>query len=272
MPENQNPLIYRMEDNVAFIEINRPETKNALNFRCWQLLDKYLEKIESSRKIRALIITGHGEKMFSAGFDINPSDKFMLDMFKALQEKDNRKLDEGFAYIQTILLKLAHLPIPTIAAINGACYSGGLELALACDIRVVRENTVLCFQETRLGLIPDLGGSVRLARLVGPGRAKDLVFSARKIMPGEAKEMGLINHVFPEKSFMADTMDYVKKITENCPGSLKAVKDIIDETVIMDEKAAMVFEREKAVENVLRGDCVEGIGAFLEKRVPRWSE
>ena len=272
MSENQNSLIYRKEDNVAFIEINRPEKKNALNHQCWQLFDNYLEKIESSREIRALIITGKGEEMFSAGFDINPSDKFILDMFNALQEKDSRILDEGFVYVQTILSKLAHLPIPTIAAINGACYSGGLELSLACDVRIVKENTMLCFQETRLGLIPDLGGSVRLVRLIGPGKAKYLVFSARKIMPGEAKEMGLINHVFPEKSFMADTMDYVKKITENCPGSLKAVKEIFDETMTMDENAAMAFEREKAVENVLRGDCIEGIGAFLEKRTPKWPE
>jgi enoyl-CoA hydratase/carnithine racemase len=196
MSENKDILIYREEDRIAFIEINRPQKKNALNWECWQLFNEYFDKLRAHPDIRALVISGHQEDIFSAGVDVTPTDKFITDMFQALEKKDREKLVEGFAFIQKVLSKLAHLPFPTIAAINGLCYSGAVELAVACDIRLVKEETVICLQETRLGLIPDLGGTVRLAALIGPGRAKDLIFTAREILPDEAKALGLINHVF----------------------------------------------------------------------------
>jgi enoyl-CoA hydratase/carnithine racemase len=170
-----------------------------------------------------------------------------------------------------VLSKLAHLPFPTIAAINGLCYSGAVELAAACDIRVAREGAVICLQETRLGLIPDLGGTVRLAGLIGPGRAKDLIFTAREILPDEAKELGLINHIFPKENFKSQVIEYVKRITANSPSALRAVKEIINATAAMDEDEALKFEREKAAENALSEQCLEGIGAFLENREPRWN-
>ena len=171
MPDNKDILIYREEERIAFIEINRPEKKNALNWECWQLFDEYFDQLGINPDIQALVITGHPEDVFSAGVDVTPTDKFITDMFRALEKKDREELIEGFAFIQNVLSKLAHLPLPTVAAINGLCYSGAVELAAACDIRVAKENAVICLQETRLGLIPDLGGTVRLARLIGPGRA-----------------------------------------------------------------------------------------------------
>jgi len=111
------------------------------------------------------VITGHPADIFSAGVDVTPSDTFITDMFQALQNQDKEKLVDGFAHIQSVLTKLARLTFPTIAAINGTCYSGAAELALACDLRVAKAGAVICFQETRLGLIPDLGGTVRLAKI-----------------------------------------------------------------------------------------------------------
>ena len=270
MPENKNILIYREEDRIAFIEINRPEKKNALNWACWQLLDEYLDKLSIQADIRALVITGHQEDVFSAGVDVTPTDKFIMDMFHALENKDKERLVEGFANIQNVLSKLAHLPVPTVAAINGLCYSGAVELAAACDIRVAKENAVICLQETRLGLIPDLGGTVRLSRLIGPGRAKDLIFTAREILANEAKELGLINHIFPKEKFKHHVLEYVKQITANSPSAVSAVKQIINATATMDEDEALKLEREKAAENVLTEQCIEGITAFLEKRDPDW--
>ena len=191
-------------------------------------------------------------------------------MFEFLQKKDKEKLVQGFAYIQDVLFKLACLPLPTVAAINGLCYSGAVELAAACDIRVAKEGVVICLQETRLGLIPDLGGTVRLAGLIGPGRAKDLIFTAREISSDEGKELGLINHIFPKENFRSHVIDYVKSITANSPSALRAVKEIINATASMDEAEALAFERKKAAENVLSEQCLEGIGAFLEKRLPKW--
>ena len=272
MAENDAPLIYREEKAIAFIEINRPEKKNAINFECWKLFDSYFDDLKSSQGIRALVITGHTSDIFSAGVDVTPSDKFIMDMFQALQNQDKEKLVDGFAHIQSVLTKLARLTFPTIAAINGICYSGAAELALACDLRVAKEGAVICFQETRLGLIPDLGGTVRLAKLVGPGCAKDLIFSARKIVAEEAKQLGLVNHIFPKENFRSRVTEYVESITANGPMALQVVKEIIDSTISMDEDQALAFEREKAASNVLSGQCVEGITAFLEKRATKWAE
>jgi enoyl-CoA hydratase/carnithine racemase len=271
MAENDDPLIYREENDVATIEIKRPEKKNAIGFECWKLFDRHFSDLKSNQRIRALIVTGHPTDIFSAGVDVTPSDKFIMDMFQGLQNQDKEKLLDGFAYIQSILSKLGHLAFPTIAAINGLCYSGGAELALACDIRVAKEGSVICFQETRLGLIPDLGGTVRLAKLVGPGCAKDLIFSARKIVAHEAKQLGLVNHVFPKENFRSRVAEYVESITANGPMALKVVKEIIDSTISMDEDQALAFEREKAASNVLGGQCIEGITAFLGKRPPNWT-
>ena len=272
MTENGAPLIYRKEKEIVFIEINRPEKKNAINFESWKSFDSHFDDLRSTERIRALVITGHPADIFSAGVDVTPSDKFIADMLQALQNQDNKKLVEGFAYIQSVLTKLARLTFPTIAAINGICYSGAAELALACDLRVAREDVVICFQEARLGLIPDLGGTVRLAKLVGPGRAKDLIFSGRKIDAKEAKQLGLVNHVFPKENFRSRVTEYVENITSNAPMALRVVKEIIDSTISMDEDQALAFEREKAASNVLSGQCIEGITAFLEKRSPKWPE
>ena len=165
---------------------------------------------------------------------------------------------------------LARLPFPTIAAINGICYSGGLELSLACDIRIAGHDAVLCFQETRLGLIPDLGGTVRLTRLVGPGRAKELIFSARKIDPHEALSIGLLEYVFAKENFMEQVETYVKNLMSNGPQAIKSVKQIVDAAMDLPETEALALEKEQAAVNILSGQCIEGIGAFLEKRTPKW--
>jgi len=270
MMEKSDPLIYREKDGIVFIEINRPGKKNALNLACWQLFDAHFEKLKSNNKIRCLVISGRAEDVFSAGFDVTPSEKFISDMLQALENQDKGKIIEGFAYIQGVLSKLSHLPFPTVAAINGLCYGGAVELAAACDIRVVKEEAVMCLQETLLGLIPDLGGTVRLAKLIGPGRAKDLIFTARQVLPEEAKELGLVNHIFPKKDFQSYVIEYVESITANGPMALRVVKEIIDSTLTMNEVEALAFEREKAAENILSRQCIEGISAFLEKRRPKW--
>ena len=113
---------------------------------------------------------------------------------------------------------------------------------------------------------------MRLAKLVGPGCAKDLIFSARKIVAEEAKQLGLVNHVFPEKNFHSRVTEYVESITANGPMALRVVKEIIDSTISMDEEQALTFEREKAAENVLSSQCIEGVTAFLGKKEPKWTE
>jgi enoyl-CoA hydratase/carnithine racemase len=270
MSQNHDPLICREEGEIAFIEINRPEKKNALNYECWQLFDRYCDELKAVKQMRALVIIGRPDDIFSAGVDVTPTDPFIADMFQALQNRDKAKLVEGFAYMQGVVSKLAHLPFPTVAAINGLCCSGAVELAAACDIRVIKKGAVICLQETQLGLIPDLGGTVRLARLIGPARAKELIFTARKILPDEAKALGLVSHVFPAENFIRHVTEYVKSITANGPKALEVVKEICDTTFTMEENQALGFENERAAEKILSGQCIEGISAFLEKRAPKW--
>jgi enoyl-CoA hydratase/carnithine racemase len=271
MSQNNDPLIYREEGEIGFIEINRPEKKNALNYECWQLFDKYCDQLIDDHQIRALVVTGRPDDIFSAGVDVTPTDPFIADMFQALQNRDKAKIVKGFANIQGIVSKLAHLPFPTVAAINGLCYSGAVELAAACDIRVIKEGAVICLQEARLGLIPDLGGTVRLAKLIGPARAKELILTARRILPDEAKALGLVSHIFPGENFNSHVAEYVKSITANGPKALEVVKEICDSTFTMEEDRALKFEIERAAENILSGQCIEGISAFLEKRAPKWT-
>ena len=270
MVQNNDPLIFREEGEIALIEINRPEKKNALNLECWQLLDRYCDQLMSDHQIRALVITGRPDDIFSAGVDVTPTDPFIADMFQALQNRDKDKLVKGFANMQEVVSKLIHLPIPTIAAINGLCYGGAVELASACDVRVIKQGAVICLQEARLGLIPDFGGTVRLSRLIGPAMAKELIITARAIWPDEAKALGLVSHIFPAKNFNSQVTEYVKSITANAPKALAAVKEICDSTFTMEEAEALAFERQRAAEVVLSGQCIEGISAFLEKRAPEW--
>ena len=271
MSQNDDPLIYREEGEIGFIEINRPEKKNALNYECWQLFDKYCDELIVDNQIRALVITGRPDDIFSAGVDVTPTDPFIAGMFQALQNRDKTKLVEGFADMQAVVSKLAHLPFPTVAAINGLCYSGAVELAAACDIRVIKEGAVICLQEVRLGLIPDFGGTVRLGKLIGPARAKELILTARRILPNEAKELGLVSHIFPKENFKSHVIEYVKRITANGPKALQVVKEICDSTFTMEEAEALKFERQRAAENILSGQCIEGISAFLGKKSPKWS-
>ncbi len=265
-----DPIIYSEKEGIAFLEIDRPDKKNAFNSECWRLFDGYFDKLMSNSKIRALVIQGRNEDVFSAGFDVNPADPFIGDMFQAIQIGDKEKLLDGFAYIQKIISKLSRLPFPTVAAIIGLCYGGGVEFATACDIRVIKAGAVMCLPETHLGLIPDIGGTVRLAKLIGLAKAKELIFTGREILPEEARELGLVNHIFPRKEFEAHVNEYVKGIIANSPSALKAAKEIVDATLTMNETEALAYERDKAAENLLSGQCIEGIGAFLEKREPNW--
>jgi len=262
--------MYDEGNQVACIRFNRPNKKNAINSECWQLLDNHFQELASRSDIRILVITGATAGIFSAGVDVNPSEPLTAKLFAALQKNDREAVLAGIAYMQNIISKLANLPFPTIAAINGICYSGGLELAVACDLRIASQEAELCFQETRLGLIPDLGGTVRLARLVGPARAKELIFSARKFDPNQALAMGLVNHVFPSANFVQQVDRYVADLLSNGPHAIQAVKEIITDSMDLPLDVALKLEREQAVDTILSGQCIAGISAFLEKKGPRW--
>ncbi len=245
---------YEAEDRVALLTIDRPKALNALNSSVLEELDQAISAVDL-QEVRALIITGSGEKSFVAGADIG--------------EMSNLTKEEGVAFGKKgndVFRKIESLPIPVIAAVNGFALGGGCELSMACDIRLCSENAVFGQPEAGLGITPGFGGTQRLARIVGIGRAKELIFSTSNIKADEAYRIGLVNHVYPIEELLPQAKKLASKIAANAPIAVRNCKKAINDGLQTDIDSAIVIE-----ENLF-GDCFEthdqkeGMGAFLEKR------
>ena len=245
---------YEVDGAVGIITINRPKALNALNEDVLNELEQAFDAVDLS-VVRCLILTGAGEKSFVAGADIGA----MSTMTKAEGAAFGKKGND-------IFLKIEKFPIPVIAAINGFALGGGCEISISCDIRICSENALFGQPEVGLGITPGFGGTQRLARLVGAGMAKQLIYTARNIDAAEAKRIGLVNEVYP----LADLMPAAKKmaagIAGNAPIAVRACKKAINEglQVSIDEGVA--------IEEELFGSCFEsydqreGMANFLRKK------
>ena len=245
---------YEVDGAVGIITINRPKALNALNEDVLNELEQAFDAVDLS-VVRCLILTGAGEKSFVAGADIGA----MSTMTKAEGAAFGKKGND-------IFLKIEKFPIPVIAAINGFALGGGCEISMSCDIRICSENALFGQPEVGLGITPGFGGTQRLARLVGAGMAKQLIYTARNIDAAEAKRIGLVNEVYP----LADLMPAAKKmaagIAGNAPIAVRACKKAINEClqVSIDEGVA--------IEEELFGSCFEsydqreGMANFLRKK------
>ena len=245
---------YEVEGQIAVLTIDRPKALNALNSEVLGELDQTIDAIDVD-EIRALIITGGGEKSFVAGADIGEMSALTKEEGTAFGKKGN-----------DVFRKIETLRIPVIAAVGGFALGGGCELAMSCDIRLCSENAVFGQPETGLGITPGFGGTQRLARIAGAGRAKELIYTASNIKADEAYRIGLVNHVYPREELMDQAKKLAKKIAANAPIAVANAKQAINEGTQVDMDAALV------IEEGLFGDCfethdqVEGMSAFLEKR------
>jgi len=239
--------------HVAVLTIDRPKALNALNSEVLTELDAAIDALDLS-EIRVLVITGAGEKSFVAGADIGE----MSTLSKAEGEAFGKKGNDIFRKIET-------LPIPVIAAINGFALGGGNELAMSCDIRICSENAVFGQPETGLGITPGFGGTQRLARLVSPGMAKQLLYTAKNIKAGEALRIGLVNAVYPVEELMPAALKLAAAIAANAPIAVRACKAAVNQGLEQGMDAAIVTEEK------LFGSCFEtedqraGMANFLEK-------
>ena len=244
---------YDQDGFVGVITINRPEALNALNTEVIQDLDAVLDSIDLGTT-RVLVVTGAGEKSFVAGADIGE----MSTLTKAEGEAFGKAGNDVFRKIET-------LPIPVIAAINGFALGGGCEISMSCDIRLCSENAVFGQPEAGLGITPGFGGTQRLARIVGVGKAKEMIYTAFNIKAEEAYRIGLVNAVYPQEELLAAAKKLANKIASNAPIAVRACKKAINEGLQVDMDQAIVVE-EKAF-----GSCFEtedqkaGMGNFLEK-------
>lgn len=252
---NYNTIIIETDSKVATITINRPQSLNALNSQTIQELSDAFSELEADTNIRAIILTGSGEKSFVAGADI----KEFSDFGTAAAEELARN---G----QNILFnKIENLSKPVIAAVNGFALGGGLEIAMACHIRYASENARLGLPEVTLGLIPGYGGTQRLPKLVGKGLANELIFSAKMIPSQRAKEIGLVNEVFSLEELLPKTKELATLISQNSPlGIAKAIAAVNQS----DNENGFETEIKSFGELFEMEDKKEGVAAFLEKRKP----
>lgn len=247
-------ITYETEGMVGVITINRPKALNALNSQVLAELDETLDNVDVNT-VRALILTGAGEKSFVAGADIGE----MSTLTKAEGEAFGKKGNDVFRKLETF-------PVPVIAAVNGFALGGGCEISMSCDIRICSENAVFGQPEVGLGITPGFGGTQRLARIVGVGMAKQMIYSARNIKADEAFRIGLVNAVYPLEELMPAAKKLAATIAKNAPIAVRNCKKAINEGLEVNMDDAIVIEEK------LFGDCFEsydqkeGMAAFLEKR------
>ena len=239
---------------VEIITIDRPKALNALNPEVLADLKAAFEAVDQSA-IRCIVLTGEGDKSFVAGADIGS----MSTMTKAEGEAFGKLGNDVFLMIESF-------PIPVIAAVNGFALGGGNELAMSCDIRICSDNAVFGQPEVGLGITPGFGGTQRLARLVGMGMAKQLIYTAKNIKADEALRIGLVNAVYPLAELMPAAEKMAETIAKNAPIAVRACKKAINDGMQVD------IDRAVTIEEGLFGSCFEtadqkeGMGAFLEKR------
>lgn len=251
-------LIKSIEDSLGIITINNPKA-NALSAALVPELSMAFEELEKDTSVKVIIITGYGDKFFVAGADI----KDFL----------NKNAIEGRTISRQLQLTLNHIEHsskPVIAAINGYCLGGGLELAMACDFRYASENAELGQPEIDLGLIPGAGGTQRLPRLVGKGKAKEMMFSGVRIKAKEALEIQLIQKICSQENLLTEVKNIARIIANKSPLILKNLKEVIDMGTEVNINAALVLEADKFGLCFASNDKVEGVNAFLEKRPPNF--
>lgn len=246
-------ITYEQEGFVGVITINRPKALNALNSQVLKEIDEALDAV-NLETTRCLILTGAGEKSFVAGADIAE----MSTLTKAEGEAFGKAGNDVFRKLETF-------PIPTIAAVNGFALGGGNEIAMSCDIRICSDNAVFGQPEVGLGITPGFGGTQRLARIIGVGKAKELIYTAFNIKADEAYRVGLVNAVYPQAELMDAAKKMAAKIAKNAPIAVRACKKAINDGLDVDMDQAIVIEEK------LFGSCFEtedqkdGMTAFLNK-------
>lgn len=253
-------LLYELKDGIATVTLNRPDALNAIDMDMRADFTTLAEPLFFDDAVRVVIFTGAG-RAFSSGGDIAHFEKgWLTPTFRA----HSRRLIKFFDDLEA-------LEKPVIAAINGTATGGGLELALACDIRFAAEEAALGFRENYIGLIPGIGGCARFARLIGVAKAKELIFAGTMIPAKEASEIGLVNRVVPGDKLMDEAREYAQMLLKRAPQSLGMAKKILNNVANVDQTTGIMMEG--LAQSTLLGteDHQEGLRAFREKRKPQFT-
>jgi len=250
-------LLIEKNNGVAILTINRPKALNSLNSTVLdELIDAFIV-LGQDGEVKAILLTGSGEKAFVAGADIAE----MADMTVQQAKEFSRK---G----QLLVNLIGQLSKPVIAAVNGFALGGGLEMALACDFAYASENAKFCFPEVTLGVMPGFGGTQKLGRLIGRSGANELIFTGRMLNAAEAREWGIVNAVFPLSELLGKAMETAGKIAGNAQLGVAGAKDAVKSGLDMSEADGMNYESLHFSMLFASEDQREGMRAFLEKRKP----
>lgn len=247
------------EQGIAILTLLRTDAANALSVQLLNELQSVLNEVRKDRNIRVVVITGAGNKAFCAGADL-----------KERKEMNEQQVKETVALIRSTVNAVEALPQPVIAAINGVAFGGGLELALACDVRIAAEHAQMGLTETSWAIIPGAGGTQRLPRLIGIGRAKELIFTARRVSAEEAYRYGIVEHVVPYEELMNTALSLAEEMAVNAPLALVQAKAAINKGIDVDLYSGLKIEELAYNALIPTEDRLEGLRAFAEKRPPQY--
>ncbi|MGD6878700.1 enoyl-CoA hydratase-related protein [Bacillus infantis] len=249
----------KVENHTAVITLNRPEALNAFNYETLEELQRTVEDIRINPDVRIVIFTGAGDKAFSVGADLKER--------KTLSQTDVKrnvyKIGEVFSLIDS-------LPQPTIAAINGFAFGGGMELALSCDFRLAAQGTKMGLTETSLAIIPGAGGTQRLPRLIGQAKALELILTARRLTTEDALHYGLLTKAVPQEQLLEECLKLAEEMLANGPVALQQAKFAVKQGMNADLQTGLQIERKAYEVTIPTEDRLEALQAFSEKRKPEF--
>jgi enoyl-CoA hydratase/carnithine racemase len=254
---NEDLLLVNEKNKAICLTLNRPRVMNCLNFDLLYALKNTIDAIQYKSDIRCVIITGAGEKSFCAGADLKERATLAPD-----------KVKEFILTIRNLLTAIQNLPLPVIAAVNGIALGGGTELALASDIRIAADTASMGLTEAKLAIIPGGGGTQRLPRIIGVAKAKELIFTGRRVDAKEALDIGLVNQVVPQESLLDAAMEMADMIAQTGPIAVEMAKYAIDKGIETDLATGLAIESNAYRVTIPTEDRVEGLTAFREKRKP----
>jgi len=254
---NEKVLLAEEKDGIAVLTLNRPQVMNSFSVALLDSLKEQVDALKFDNNVRVVIITGAGRKAFCAGADLKERTTF-----------DELQVKEFIFTIRNLFTSIEYLNKPVIAAINGVALGGGTELALACDIRIAAMNASMGLTETRLAIIPGAGGTQRLPRLIGRGKAKELIFTGRRVDAREALEIGLVNQICDPELLLEECQKMAAMICETGPIAIEQAKYAINYGLETDLHTGLGIESNAYWVTIPTEDRLEGLAAFQEKRKP----
>ena len=253
-------VLYRKHNNIAYVTINRENALNCFNYEMLRELNEVTSLISFDAEVRVVIITGAGDKAFSAGADLKER--------KTLNETEVRR---NVKAIGDVFTSIANLPQPTIAAVNGYAFGGGFELMIACDFAIAAEGIEMGLTETSWAIIPGAGGTQRLPRLVGEMKAKELILTARKFKAEEAVDLGIVLKVVEKENLLNTCEELAYDMMKNGPVAIKQAKYAITQGMNTDLQTGLAIESKAYELTIPTSDRMEALLAFSEKRSPQFS-